>query len=96
MWQSTGLQAPTPVLSATKDYRDEQDVLLGFIRDCCAEDADARASSSELLTRYKTWTGDKEMTEQKFGRMLKEKGFTKKKNQRAHLACWYRTARQRG
>jgi putative DNA primase/helicase len=79
-WQELGLEQPAAVQRATTDYRTEEDTLLGFIRECCVEAPTAQAKSSDLLARYRAWTGDSSMNEQKLGKLLSDRGFSKKKS----------------
>ena len=45
-WQQGGLQEPQEVLVATDQYKAEQDVLGGFIDDCCLVGAEFRVKSA--------------------------------------------------
>jgi putative DNA primase/helicase len=82
-WISGGLQTPEKVLSATKAYRAEQDVLGQFIAEACVEGPDYRETTRALFDRYAKWcseTRNKEITFALFGRKLTERGFEPKES----------------
>jgi putative DNA primase/helicase len=76
-WQKTGLGEPEEVKAATKAYREEQDLLGGFIAECCTLHAQLREKSSLLLDAYQKWSGDKAMTSKGFKTRMEEKGYTR-------------------
>lgn len=76
MWQSEGLEPPQVVQDASKDYRDEMDVLSFFISECCEEDEDYRAPAGALFDRYQEWakeSSEYSMPKQKFGREMRKR-----------------------
>lgn len=76
MWQSEGLEPPQVVRDASKDYRDEMDVISFFISECCELGENYRAPAGELFTQYQEWAKDSSeysMSKQKFGREMKTK-----------------------
>jgi putative DNA primase/helicase len=75
-WQREGLGEPDEVKSATQAYRAEQDLVQGFIDECCFVNANAWATASDLLNAYAAWSGDKIMTAKAFGMRLQEKGYS--------------------
>lgn len=84
-WQESGLGEPEAVLKATATYREEMDVLQGFLTDCCVLKPDAQARAGKLYKVYKRWceeNGEKQMTGTKFGRELPERGFEKEYDRR--------------
>jgi P4 family phage/plasmid primase-like protien len=50
-----GLQPPDVVLAASREYREEQDRLGEFIRDCCQLDQQARQPLPLLYQAYRSW-----------------------------------------
>jgi putative DNA primase/helicase len=83
-----GLMAPEAVSTATKEYREDQDILHEFIVDFCEspDDKDPFGKSydvkaKDLYEAYKswnTWNGDeKPMNSTKFGNLLKDRGLKK-------------------
>jgi putative DNA primase/helicase len=54
-WQENGLQPPTKVLVATKEYRQSEDHLQDFFDDCCILAPQARTKGGELYEAYKNW-----------------------------------------
>ena len=80
-WQREGLEPPESVKQASKEYRDEMDVLELFVSDCCDKGPDYQAPAGELFKRYQAWadeTGEYKMAKQKFGAQMKQKYATKK------------------
>jgi putative DNA primase/helicase len=80
-WQERGLGEPEEVRAATDAYRAEQDLLAGFIAECCfvkKGNPDVRVQSSALLLAYHRWAGDKEMTSPKLTKQMEAKGYHKK------------------
>ena len=88
-WQRDGLGTPEAVTTATADYRDDMDILAGFLADCCVIDPAVSAKASDLYTRYGYWTaatGAESLKQQAFGRRLSDRGFTQK---RTGTARWW-------
>lgn len=82
-WINDGLNTPESVLAATTEYRDDQDLLGGFITDHCREGTTERCLSTVLYDTYKTWAkanGDEPLTSQSLGRRLTERGYEKTKD----------------
>ena len=79
-WQNDGLAAPAAVTAATKEYRDDQDLLGAFITDTCDETPTNRCLAAPLYTAYRAWAkenGDEPLTSQSLGRRLTERGYGK-------------------
>ncbi|HLG79132.1 MAG TPA: phage/plasmid primase, P4 family [Ktedonobacteraceae bacterium] len=57
-WQHQGLAIPSFIRLATEKYRDEEDKILQFIRECCLVQADAYVKASALYEAYKEWCKD--------------------------------------
>ena len=77
-WQEHGLGAPEAVMTATSDYRADQDVLGQFLDDCCTIDGNAVTKAGELLNAYGYWrmeNGGDELTAKEFGLRLADRGF---------------------
>ena len=74
-WQQDGLGNPDEVKAATADYRSEQDMLGGFLEECCTLAPNCKAKASDLLAAYHEWTGDKHVSQQRLGKALIERGF---------------------
>ena len=82
-WQKEGLQEPTRVQEAVKEYKQEMDLLAGFLEECVVIDYDCKEkiSSSDLFMCYSRWAknnNEYEMSSKKFfreiGKKLPEKG----------------------
>jgi len=74
-WQAEGLDDPRAVAAATGEYRRQQDVLAGFLGECCVVTANARARAGDLLAAYRKWSGDDRMSQRRLGETLTERGF---------------------
>lgn len=71
-WQMEGLDEPQCVMDATKDYKQEMDVIAAFIEQCVIIDytSDEKIMSSDLFSIYKVWAkqnNEVEMTSKRFG-----------------------------
>jgi putative DNA primase/helicase len=83
LWQELGLKVPECVVEATREYREEQDVIGQFIEECCVISENAQARAGELWTTFKEWTSENgfhQGTSTAFGRKLSERGFRKSRD----------------
>lgn len=83
LWQREGLEEPKCVQDAVKEYKQEMDLLAGFLEECIEIDYDngEKIPATELFEVYSRWTkknNEYEMTSKKFFReatkKLPEKG----------------------
>jgi len=77
-WQEQGLDAPQDVVTATKDYREEMDLLAAFLEECCVQTSEATVPAGRLYERYKKWcddNGESPLNQQTFGMRLSERDF---------------------
>lgn len=87
-WQRDGLGNPEAVQRATAAYREGQDVLGGFLTECCVVAPHAEAGATALYQTYRTWceaNGEYVVKQRKFGEALAERGFESFKN---NISCW--------
>ena len=85
-WIKDGLHEPASVLEATKEYKQEMDLVAGFIEQCIIIDYTAdRIMASDLFNVYRHWAksnNEYEMSSKKFftevAKKLPEKGRTGK------------------
>jgi len=54
-WLADGLQIPPEVLAATQAYEAEQDVLAGFLDECCVLDPRAVVARGDIYAAYEAW-----------------------------------------
>ncbi|MDH5099773.1 phage/plasmid primase, P4 family [Lactobacillus kefiranofaciens] len=83
MWQVEGLEAPERIKGASHKYREEMDVLSGFVADCCELGPGFTAKSGELYDSYKNWAVDAneyKMTLTRFGKEMSKKFHRKVKD----------------
>jgi putative DNA primase/helicase len=89
-WQKNGLGTPDAVMAATKEYRQDQDVLARFVSECCRQgQRDYAVKSSLLYDAYKKWaerSGEPPVKLRQFGAAMTEKGFERYTNN----GVWYR------
>jgi putative DNA primase/helicase len=78
------LAPPPAVLSATEAYFNEQDVLAGFVADCCmTDDPNAGEDTGDLHIACCQWCeteGKSRLSQQTFSERLDAIGFKKTKN----------------
>ena len=81
-WQRDGLAEPEVVKLATSEYRGEQDIIAGFLDECCRVEPNQRERASTLLRCYQDWcqkSGEKAINRTRFGKALSERGFQREK-----------------
>jgi putative DNA primase/helicase len=77
-WQDIGLRPPAAVDQATTEYREQQDIVLGFLTDCCDLHQNYSCLVAHLYDAYKRWcavNGDQPVSGKAFGECLDEKGY---------------------
>lgn len=77
-WVKSGLEVPNQLLGATKEYRDDQDVLSQWLMECCDIGSSYKTPANILYQSFDNWcrcNGFKVMTSKSFGRKLKEHGY---------------------
>lgn len=77
-WRRDGLGVPDQVTTATKAYREKQDVIAAFIAERCRLGQELKGQGSELYDAYKTWhekegRDGKPMSGNAFGEELKKR-----------------------
>lgn len=78
-WQRGGLNPPGEVLSATDQYRAEQDIIAAFLEDCCRLGANEKVAARALYNVYRQWcqdNGEDAMPQRRFGGRLKDRGLS--------------------
>jgi len=86
LWRKEGLEKPSAVEAATKEYRNEMDVLSAWLDDCCVLDNNARETPSDLYQCYAQWADDNneyKMSSRKFAQEI-AKRFKKSKSGSNH------------
>lgn len=82
-WQKDGLGEPGKVKEATRDYRNEMDVLSQFFDERCIVELEVAAGKpsvivNDLFKDFVGWSqnnGVEKVTKKSFGSMMKERGF---------------------
>lgn len=88
-WQSEGLAPPKSVITATQEYREEMDILAGFLVEYCVTSTNAEARAGRLYETYREWcekNGEKPISRRGFSVRLQEKGF--KRARTSHYRMW--------
>lgn len=78
LWYENGLNEPEVVRDATKEYREEQDVLADFVNDCCIVGPERRTTVADIYNSYRSWCereGTRPWTKNRFARRLTDAGF---------------------
>jgi putative DNA primase/helicase len=81
-WQRQGLNPPAGVLSASGEYRAEQDVIGAFLDECCVVREGVSVGSSALYTEYQSWceeNGHSPFSQTALGIKFRERGFERTK-----------------
>lgn len=82
-WQSEGIETPNKVKAAVDDYKTEMDFIQRFLNDCCVIAENCTAKVPELYEIYTKWCRENnefELSNMKFTKKLKEKGFIQDRN----------------
>jgi len=89
-WREHGLAAPAGVVDATATYREEMDVLGGFLEECGVASHRARVKAKDLYTAYTAWceaNGERPISQKVMGQRLQDRGFQRFKGSRG-VRCW--------
>jgi putative DNA primase/helicase len=87
-WQMDGLQEPDIVKAATAEYRQDMDVLGGFLDDCCDLSDTYSETAADLYRGYHDWlkkTGSEGLAARTFGLKLGERGFKQRRTGSSRL-----------
>ena len=90
-WQRAGLGMPEDVRAATDQYRDDMDLLGGFIADHCTVGPEASATAGALYQAYLGWAnqaGERPASRKAFGLALVERGFQPVRHGKERSRSW--------
>jgi putative DNA primase/helicase len=90
-WQEHGLGEPKAVTDATEQYRDEQDVLKGFLDEYVVADEHAKTPIKKMYATYREWceqAGERPEPQRAFDARMTERGFTTKRNAPNGANAW--------
>ena len=90
-WQAHGLGDPDQVVSATAEYRADEDVIGRFLEDRCGLGDGLKVGASELYDAFKAWAqaaNESELSQKRFGTRLRERGFDSTKDSVTRRAIW--------
>jgi putative DNA primase/helicase len=83
-WQQEGLKPPERVQTATRQYREEQDTIGRFIRECCHTGEEyMQCKASILYAAYERWANDNNhevLNQKRFGSYLTAHGYPSDEN----------------
>lgn len=86
MWKEEGMGVPLEISEAVEDYKLDMDQVGRFLEDKCEISEENECAGSELYQAYCDWCFNEgesyKMSNNKFARDLKEKGFVNKKTNR--------------
>jgi putative DNA primase/helicase len=89
-WQAEGLAVPEDVRQATAAYRDESDLLAGFLTECTRQGAKLNAQAGPLYKAYRAWAAGNGLAERemlstvRFARQLVERGYAREVDKGSH------------
>lgn len=77
-WQKDGIAEPSQVLEATKDYKQEMDLIAGFVEQCIVinYDTEEKIMAADLFSIYSKWAkqnNEWEMSAKRFGMEIVKK-----------------------
>ncbi len=77
-WQRDGLSPPKVILDATKEYKQDEDLLADFLDQRCHISAGAEAPATELYDGFKEWFAENvskqgTFSQKKFGNLMKDR-----------------------
>lgn len=82
-WQKDGLRPPAVITEATAQYRRDEDLIAGFIEDCCEEKVGGKCGATEVYKAFENWyrreKGHKVPSPKVFGQLMGKK-FERKKS----------------
>jgi len=81
-WQQSGLKTPQAVVEASREYREEENILGDFLAQCCVELPTLEISASALYKAYKEYcnsNGTYQHSQKKFGGTLTSIGYRREK-----------------
>lgn len=84
-WQREGIKVPEKVGLASKEYKENMDLLGRFMEECCVLNEDAETAAGALYSAFVNWCkscGEERISQIRFSMKLSGKGF--KKNKRRH------------
>ncbi|HUT91967.1 MAG TPA: phage/plasmid primase, P4 family, partial [Thermoguttaceae bacterium] len=82
-WQRDGLREPGDVVTATDNYRNEEDIVGVFLAESCDQDAETWERGKALYAAYKRHcedSGEHPVGQRRFGRVMTERGFERYMN----------------
>lgn len=91
-WREKGLSEPGAVVVATAGYREEMDLVGGFLSETCVVDPRAWVSAADLYSAYQHWcddNGERPMSQKLLGGQLVERGFDRRKAGAENRWHWY-------
>ncbi|SHJ67465.1 putative DNA primase/helicase [Malonomonas rubra DSM 5091] len=79
-WQETGLCPPREVREEVEAYRHSEDIFQQWIDECCKTGSAYRSAANDLLQSFISYSNWRNISAQKFGRLLAECGFEREKS----------------
>lgn len=77
-WQAVGLAPPERVLAATREYREDMDVLKDFLDELCHLGDGFAVQNTELYAAFREWAeanGERDRSQRWFSQALHDRGF---------------------
>lgn len=86
-YQKNGLNMPEIVKMATNDYKEDNDVILDFVTECCSFDGNYSIYAKDLYSAYTIYTKENKsytLSNRNFFKKVEEKGYPKKEAERKY------------
>lgn len=90
-WKEPGLQPPADVQDATEEYRQEMDLVGGFLDECSSSESEATATAKDLFSAYREYcerNGERPLTQRDLGLLLKQRGYKPTREGKARTRVW--------
>jgi putative DNA primase/helicase len=91
-WQREGLGVPVEVEEATREYREEMDVVAQFLAEICVLGPELKVTAKELYGAYVDWCkgySEEPLSRQTLAPRLKERGFHSRRDGPKGSTCWH-------
>jgi putative DNA primase/helicase len=86
-----GLTVPDVIIDATRQYRDEQDMLGGFIEECCTVSPDQWVTNADLYAAYADAcknAGEVPLSNKAFTAEMVKRGFSRRRSESTGARRW--------
>lgn len=79
LWHDMGLGCPDAVKAATSQYKEDEDTLGCFLKECCDLDPMHTQPARPMYLSFKEYCGGKTISEKAFSKNMEARGYTKRR-----------------